>query len=92
MAESWKNMYKNYKLLDWLCSQKLSTQILILQYAYTTDKYLTVYGVSCTNIDQKGPQIVAKSWKNVYKNYLFLTIWMPTLSQISLARTCTHID
>ena len=30
VAESWKNVYKNYKLLDWLCSQKFSTQILIL--------------------------------------------------------------
>ena len=30
VAESQKNVYENYKLLDWLCSQKFSTQILIL--------------------------------------------------------------
>ena len=66
VAESWKNVYKNYKLLDWLCSQKYSTQILILQYVHTTDIYLTVCGVSCTNIDQ-GPQIAAKSQKTCTK-------------------------
>ena len=37
VAKSRKNMYKNYKLLDWLYSQKFSIQILILQYAHTTD-------------------------------------------------------
>ena len=37
VAKSQKNMYENYKLLDWLCSQKFSTQILILWYAHTTD-------------------------------------------------------
>ena len=62
-AKSWKNMYENYKLLDWLCSQKFSTQILILQYAYTTDIYLTVCGVLCTNIDQK----TLKLWLKVGK-------------------------
>ena len=51
VAKSQKNVYENYKLLDWLCSQKLSTQVLILQYVHTTDIYLTVCGVSCTNID-----------------------------------------
>ena len=41
------------QLLDWLCSQKYSTQILMLRYAYTTDIYLTVCGVLCRGIDQK---------------------------------------
>ena len=66
-AESQKNMYKNYKLLDWLCSQKYSTQILILQYVHTTDIYLTVCGVSCTNIDQKALKLRPKSEKRVQK-------------------------
>ena len=69
VAKSQKNVYKNYKLLDWLCSQKFSTQILILQYAYTTDLYLTVCGVSCTNIDQKA----LKLWLKVGKTYTKIT-------------------
>ena len=68
-AESWKNVYKNYKLLDWLCSQKYSTQILILQYVHTTDIYLTVYGVSCTNIEQKA----LKLWPKVGKMCMKIT-------------------
>ena len=68
-AESQKNVYKNYKLLDWLYSQKYSTQILILQYAYTTDIYLTVCGVSCTNIEQKA----LKLWPKVGKTYTKIT-------------------
>ena len=36
VAESRKSVYENYKLLAWLCSQKFSTQILILRYAHTT--------------------------------------------------------
>ena len=63
VAKSRKNVYENYKLLDWLCSQKYSTQILILQYVHTTDIYLTVCGVSCTNIDQK----TLKLWPKVEK-------------------------
>ena len=59
---SWKleNVYENYKLLDWLCSQKYSTQKLILQYVHTTDIYQTVCGVSCTNIDKKALKLWPK--------------------------------
>ena len=71
-AESWKNVYKNYKLLDWLCSQKYSTQILILQYVHTTDIYLTVCGVSCTNIDQKALKLWLKIGKTCTKITCFL--------------------
>ena len=66
-TESQKNVYENYKLLDWLCSQKFSTQILILQYAYTTDIYLTVCGVSCTNIEQKAFKLQLKVGKTCTK-------------------------
>ena len=62
-AKSRKNVYKNYKLVDWLCSQKYSTQILILQYVHITDIYLTVCGVSCTNIDQKALKLWPKFGK-----------------------------
>ena len=69
VAKIRKNMYENYKLLDWLCNQKYSTEILILQYAYTADIYLTVCGVSCTNIDQKA----LKLWPKVGKMYTKIT-------------------
>ena len=66
-ATSLKNVYDNYKLLDWLCSQKYSTQILILRYVHTKDIYLTVCGVSCTNIDQKALKLWPKLEKCVQK-------------------------
>ena len=72
VAESRKNMYENYKLLDWLCSQKYSTQIQILQYVHSTDIYLTVCGVSCKSIDQKTFKLRPKVRKNVYENYKLL--------------------
>ena len=72
MAESRKNVYKNYKLLDWLCSQKFSTQILILQYVHTTDIYQTVCGVLYQSMDEKTFKLWPKVRKNVYKNYKLL--------------------
>ena len=67
MAESWKNVYKNYNLLDWLCSQKFSTQILILQYAHTTDIYQTVCGVSYKSMDRRPSNCGRNSEKHVQK-------------------------
>ena len=67
VAESQKNVYENYKLLDRLCSQKFSIQILILQCAYTTDIYLTVCRVSYKSIDPKTFKLRPKVGKTCTK-------------------------